>query len=313
MRRKMRSQGNITTSDRASWLLLTGMAGACLLASHRLGFSVDYPRALLPTLGLLILLGTTIAGRFRHSPRLEAGGTAFLQMTLFTILGVVLAYALAARAGPLWDARLAAADRWLGFDWPAIYRAADTAPAAVWIGALAYHSLVLQMIVCIVALSGTGRADALRIAVAGAILSGALTIAISGAIPAMGNVFDPARYTNLWPSIAWLERNLIAGLRDGRERTLDLSYLMGIVSFPSYHATLPVILAWAQRDVPVLRILAPAWALVTIIATPLFGGHYAVDVLAGLALGMFGIALAPYLVIERSASPCSATLLPAPR
>ena len=287
------------TSDMASWVLLTLMTCACLFACRGLGFVVSAPRAILPGVGVLILIGGLVAGRRRSKPRLEAGAAAFLQMTLFTLLGVVFAYALAARAGPLWDRRLAAADVWLGFDWPAIWRAADAHPAAIWVGGIAYHSLVLQMIVCIVVLSGTRRIDVLRTAVAAAILGGTVTIAISGVVPAMGNVFDPAGYTHLWPSIAWLEHDLITGLRDGRARVLDLSFLMGIVSFPSYHATLPVILAWAQRDVPVLRIVAPLWALLTIAATPLFGGHYAVDVLAGLALAVIAISVAPSLVSRR--------------
>jgi hypothetical protein len=132
------------------------------------------------------------------------------------------------------------------------------------------------------------------------VASGFATILVSGLVPAAGNLFDPADYRHLWPSIAWMERDLIAGLRDGTGRVLDLSYLMGIVSFPSFHATLPVILAWAQRDVRGLRVAAPVWGAVTVLATPLFGGHYAVDVLGGLALAVPAIAVAPWLARRRS-------------
>ena len=284
-----------STSDTAAWLLVTLMAGGCLLACHGLGFVVD-PLAAVPAgIGVAVLIGAMLFARARGRVRLDLGTTAFLQMTLFTLLGVVLAYALAARGGPLWDGRLAAADVRLGLDWPAIRDAADRMPAALWIGGLAYHSLVVQMIVCIVALSAAGRATALRRAVVAAVLSGAVIIAISAAMPAMGNLVDPVRYRHLWPSVAWQERALIAGLRDGSGRVLDLTRLMGIVSFPSYHATLPVILAWALRDVRGLRFAAPACAGVTILATPLFGGHYGVDVLAGLALAVVAIAVAPRL------------------
>ena len=180
-----------------------------------------------------------------------------------------------------------------------MFAAADRSPGALWIGGLAYHSLTVQMIVCIVVLSATGSIDTLRVAVAAAILGGFVTIAISGALPAAGNMFDAAAYRHLWPSVAWIERDLIAGLRDGSWRTLDLTRVMGIVSFPSYHATLPVILAWAQRDVRGWRVAAAVWAGVTIVFTPLFGGHYGVDVLAGLAVALVAIAAAPYLVWRR--------------
>lgn len=287
------------TSDAAAWWMLAAMLVACLAAAWGLGFRVDAWRAVPPAIGIALLAGGALLGRRRGQPRLAAGSTAFLQMTLFTLLGVVLAYALAARAGALWDARLAAADRALGFDWPAVFAAADRSRIALWIGGVAYHSLTLQMVTCIVAMSAYAQVDRLRVAVAAAILSGFVTILVSWWTPAMGNVFDPAAYRHLWPSIAWMEQAMIAGLRGGTWRTLDLTQLMGIVSFPSYHATLPVILSWAQRDTPGWRFVAPVWAGVTIIATPLFGGHYGVDVLAGLALAPAALAVAPRLVRAR--------------
>lgn len=276
------------------------MIAACVLAALGMRFVVDAARALVPIMGVAILSGAVVVGRSTDRPRLALGATAFLQMTLFTIVGVVLAYVFAARGAPLWDASLAAADSRIGLDWPAIFAAADRWPVALWIGAVAYHGLTLQMIACIVILSATRRAQALRLAVVAAIASGFVTIAISAVMPAMGNVFDPAGYRHLWPSIAWMERDLITGLRDGSGRVLDLSQLMGIVTFPSYHATLPVILAWALRDVRGVRVAAPIVAAMTVLATPLFGGHYGVDVAAGLTLAGVAIVLAPYIVTKRT-------------
>lgn len=287
------------TSDTAAWWLLATMFAACLAAAWGLGFRVDVWRALPAALGVALLAVGALVGRRRAQLRLAAGATAFLQMTLFTLIGVVFAYSLAARSGALWDARLAAADRALGFDWPAVFAAADRAPVALWIGGVAYHSLTLQMVTCIVAMSACSQFDRLRVAVTAAILAGFVTILVSLWTPAMGNVFDPAGFRRLWPSIAWLEQAMIAGLRDGTWRTLDLTQLMGIVSFPSYHATLPVILSWAQRNTPGWRFVAPVWAGVTIVATPLFGGHYGVDVLAGLALASAALAVAPWLARQR--------------
>jgi hypothetical protein len=298
------------STDRFAWTLVGGMALTTLFACGAAGFMLDLRRALLPAGGLLVLLGGVVAGRRLGRPRLTAGSSAFLQMTLFSILGVALSYALAAGAGPVWDAQFAAADAALGFDWPAVYRAADAMPAALWVGGIAYHSLTLHMIVCIVALAGTRRFAALRVCVAAAILAGFVTVLASGVLPGNGIVVDPAGYRNLWPSIAWLERDLVAGLRDGSLRTLDLGQLMGIVTFPSYHATLPLIFIWAQREVPYLRIVGPVWAGLTIIATPLFGGHHGVDVLAGLALAPPAIYIARRLVLGTPLATVRSTLLP---
>ena len=148
------------------------------------------------------------------------------------------------------------------------------------------------MVVAILALSRAARFETLRLTVAAAVLSGFVTILVSAAMPAAGNLFDPERYQHLWPSVAWLERDQIAGLRDGAGRVLDLSVLMGIVSFPSFHATLAALFIWCARDLPGLRWPLQVWAALTIVAPPVFGGHYAVEVIAGLLLAPPAIAAA---------------------
>ena len=269
---------------RFAWWLIVAMLAAFLLISSRDPFTVDGARAIVPLAGIAALAGSMWFGRRARHPRLALASEAFLQMTLFTILGVVLAYAIAARGGVLWDDRLAAADRALGVDWPALRALLDRLPPLVWLLGLAYHSLVVQMIVAIVALSQAARGQVLRVMVGAAILSGFVTILASALFPAMGNVFDPAAYRHLWPSVAWLETGLIAGLRDGSVRVVDLGAMMGIVTFPSFHATLSLIFIWAFGHLPRWAVPAQCWSALTIVATPVFGGHYAVDVLAGLAL-----------------------------
>jgi membrane-associated phospholipid phosphatase len=282
-----------------AWGLIAGMLIAFLLAQHRHAFTFDAVRAVPATIGLVALMLAVWIGERTGRPRLAAGATAFLQMTLFTLLGVVLAYAFAADAGPLWDGSLAAADHALGFDWRSILLSLDRSVPLIWLLGFAYHSLTLQMIVIIVALSAASRFETLRAMVAAAILSGFVTILISAFTPAMGNLYDPGDYSHLWPSIAWLERDLIGGLRDGSMRVLDLTMLMGIVSFPSFHATLAAIFIWAWRAIPGMKWPGAVWAIVTIVATPVFGGHYGVDVLMGLALAPPAILLVRGLTPRR--------------
>ena len=285
--------------DTPSWLLIAAMLMSFLAAQYHHRFTVDPIRAA-PVIVSLMALGIALAiGKYTARPRLMAGATAFLQMTLFTVFGVILAYALAANSGPLWDTRLAAADRAIGFEWPMMLALLDKFPPAIWLLGVAYHSLTLQMIVVIVALSGMGKFETLRTMVCAAILSGFITILISGLTPAMGNLFDPSHYTHLWPSVAWLEQGLISGLRDGSLRVLDLTMLMGIVSFPSFHATLAAIFIWALGAVPRLALPGRAWAILTIGATPIFGGHYGVDVVMGLILALPAILAAHYLTRRR--------------
>lgn len=279
------------------------MTASCIVLSFALDFRFVMPNSLIPLGALGVLWAATLVGKLQKRPMLRAGATAFLQMTLFTLFGVVLSYAMAACAGPLWDARLGALDQALGFNLPAILGVADRLGGALWLGGLAYHSLTLQMILCIVVLSATGQVDRLRISVTAAIASGFVTIIISGVMPALGNIFDPEDYRHLWPSVAWRDRDLLVGLRDGSWRIIDLAHLTGIVTFPSYHAALPVILTWATVRTPGWRLIMPVWATLTVVATPLFGGHYAVDVLAGAALGVLALRLAPAVVCRSTSLP----------
>ncbi len=279
-------------SDLASWLLLAAMCLCFLAMQPREPLRVDAARAVLPGVGIAALAVWVMLAK---GERLRAAAVAFLQMTLFTLLGVALAYAAAAGAGALRDAQLAAADRALGFDWPALRAALDGAPVLLWVFRAAYASLIAQMVVVILALAVAGRIERLRVAVCAAVLAGFVTILVAALVPAMGNLFDPAGYHHLPASIAWQERGIITGLRDGSLRVLDLSAMMGIVSFPSYHATLAAIFVWAFRGLPWGR-RGTAWAALTIVATPVFGGHYAVDVLAGLLLAPASLWAAKRLV-----------------
>ena len=272
--------------------LLALMAFACVAFVWGRGFGVDWLRAI-PAATMLygLTLARSIARR-RGRRLAEAVATAFLQMTGFTLLGVMLAYAIAAHPAPLWDAQLAAADRALGFDWPAILAALDRSPVLIMALGVAYHSLSVQMVIAILLLGISGRVETLRLTVCATVLSGFATILVSAAMPALGNLFDPGRYLHLWPSIAWAERDLIAGLRDGTGRVLDLSMPMGIVSFPSFHATLSALFVWSARDTGRACWPLRAWAVLTIGATPVFGGHYAIEVIAGLLLAPPAIAAA---------------------
>jgi hypothetical protein len=284
------------TSDAASWWLLGGTAALLVLCMARTGFSIAPGSSPLPLLGLTVLLVTALVGRARNMPRLTAAATAFLQLTLFTILGVMLSYVLAARAGPMWDTQLAAWDAWLQIDWPAIRAALDKSPGAVWVLGLAYNGLVAQMIVVVVALSVLGRFRVLRVTVAAALLSGLATILVSGILPAAGNLFDPSQYSHLWTPVALAQAPLIAGLRDGSVRVLDLSAMQGIVTFPSYHAALAAIFIFAFRHTGRLAAPGSISAGVTIAATPIGGGHYAIDVIGGLGLAAASLVLAAWLV-----------------
>ena len=75
------------------------------------------------------------------------------------------------------------------------------------------------------------------------------------------------------------------GLRDGTWRTLIAGRSSrGIITFPSLHAALAVIVAAALWPLARLRWVFVVLNTAMLIATPIDGSHYFVDVLAGVAL-----------------------------
>ena len=76
-------------------------------------------------------------------------------------------------------------------------------------------------------------------------------------------------------------------LREGTLPTIALSEIRGLVTFPSFHACLAVLTAWALAPVPVIGPLAALLNGAILVATLGAGGHYLPDVLAGTLMGIF--------------------------
>ena len=75
-------------------------------------------------------------------------------------------------------------------------------------------------------------------------------------------------------------------------RHLELLGLGGIVTFPSFHAASAVLFGWALWAVRWLRPLALLINGAMLAATPLNGGHYFIDLIAGVAIAVLAIVAA---------------------
>ena len=78
-------------------------------------------------------------------------------------------------------------------------------------------------------------------------------------------------------------------LRDGSLRALDLFQLGGVVTFPSFHAAAAVLYAWALWPVCWIRWLALLPNAAMLVATPIGGGHFLADVIAGIIVAGLSI------------------------
>jgi len=232
----------------------------------------------------------------KPEPTLRGMALATAALLVFTVAIAVLHYLAATLGWPLVDAKLAAAEAALGFDWRAFVASIEAHPLLARGLAIAYHSSGPQVAVVVIALSALRRFGRLWRFIRLFAVTLLVVIAVSSLFPALGPY---AHYALVDGGTSRLETigatwhlEPMAGLRSGDLMALALSDLRGIATFPSFHVCLALITAWALLPVPVLGPLAIVLNGTIVVATIAAGGHYLLDVLAGGALGVLAIALA---------------------
>lgn len=86
--------------------------------------------------------------------------------------------------------------------------------------------------------------------------------------------------------------------RYGSQPTIDFTKMSGVVTFPSFHVIMAICVAYALRGMGVLTIFAFCGFAAVAISTIPIGGHYVVDVIAGIML--WGILLLMGLQFDRA-------------
>jgi membrane-associated phospholipid phosphatase len=90
-----------------------------------------------------------------------------------------------------------------------------------------------------------------------------------------------------------------ADLRNGALRAIDPFNNQGLVVFPSFHAALAVLCAFAAMPLRILKIPLLVLNLLVILASPAMGGHYFIDIFAGIFLAALTISLPGFNLSSR--------------
>ncbi|MHA6717928.1 phosphatase PAP2 family protein [Sphingomonas sp. RS6] len=270
-------------------------AAACFLLFVTLLTMSGMPPTTGSRLRLLILCGT-FAGAMLVDParlgRLRGlciAADGFLLFSAMSATGAIASYLAMRNSGPFTDAWLAQADGMVGFDWLGFRSAVDRIPLLRATLEQAYYSCFLLPPAIAILLGMSGRAERLYKMLAAFGIGLAATVAIFLFFPAEA-AFQHYGYRPM-PSNAVSYGVLISQLHDGPPEPVDLNALGGIITFPSFHATMAILFAWAlwplrRLRVPNLGINGLMW----ISAIPV-GGHDAVDLIggsliAGISLGL---------------------------
>ena len=283
---------------RWNWLLLAGMTATLLAALALTRFSIEPMSALTP----ILVIGAYAAYayyNFRH-PRKRDPFVVFTlgstgQMLLIPAVMTPLTYVAASANLPMQDALLHAVDRALHLDWVAYYNLFyehhPLLVAAVW----SYALIGCPIFAVPIALGWTGRYWRLQVFALAFALALIVTTLVSIFVPAIGtygllgvqpdpNVFTPGGYV--------AQAQNLPLVRDGTLRELSYRSLVGVVTFPSFHAASAVLYLWAFWPVRRLGPVAAAANIMMLLATPVVGGHYFIDIFAGIAVAIAAIAAA---------------------
>jgi membrane-associated phospholipid phosphatase len=217
--------------------------------------------------------------RFREEPRVARTVLTMTLLLVFSNVAAVFSYLVVSTNARLVDEALSAWDHALGFDWWSLYVRSRAYPHVMLSLQCAYYSLLPQLVILTLFLGFSGRIDRLTTFIDLFVISSLCTIVISGIVPAAGP-------WKLAPAKGVVDTHLVSQfepIRAGSLRTIDLLDMQGLISMPSLHTIIALLIVYVMWRTP-LRYVFALLNIVTIAATPIVGGHYLVDLLAGAVL-----------------------------
>jgi len=290
----------------ASWLVL-----ALLLWDARLEIAPTGPAA---AAAFCWLLGAATVAWLLRNPSDRAEQVArdaaeyfgiFVALALFGVLG---SYAVAAQTFGYSDASLARLDRAVGFDWVAWYGFVARHPALQVAERVAYQCIYVSPVALLAYYAATGRKHEARIFIASVWIAAVLTLLLFVLVPARGPLAavwqGPIPYM---PASALYQSELIPQLRSHGLGEIHLETLQGVVCAPSFHAASGVLYMIAAWRAPPLRWPLLAINTAMLLATPVEGTHYLVDILAGAAVAIVSVLLVKLLARRFAARAVEAT------
>ncbi|CAM3146707.1 Inositolphosphotransferase Aur1/Ipt1 domain-containing protein [Sphingomonas antarctica] len=256
----------------------------------------NLPYYLAGALAFAIYIG--VPDSWRHGRAMIEGAEYYAVLTLTMLIGAVASYPVAALTHGYHDETLNRIDQLMGFDWLAWYRVVAAHPVLQTLGVAVYRSIYVTPALLLAWYAGTGqRTEAYRLIVA---------FQIAAILTLGGYVFLPAvgPFSYLWrgaapylPESEMWQAGLIPMLRAHELGVVDLAHLRGLVSAPSFHAAAAVLFinfAWRARA---LRWPLIALNVAMLVATPVEGTHYLIDLIIGAVVA--GVALVATEVLAR--------------
>lgn len=235
----------------------------------------------------------------RPDPKIAGPCWSLFTYALFMPSAIMLSYLVGSLNFPMAENTLVNMDAMLGFNWLAAIQTFTELPSWVSIASTKiYASSIWVMFLVACFLIFTGKHRRLDEYIVYFIVTCVFTSAIAGVMPATNayEFFQPgnATYDKLSPIVGRGYYDDLFALRDGSLRQLKLVDVQGLVSFPSFHTIVSLILIYVMRGTGIFFAISLIWNVGIIATTPFDGAHYLVDIIGGVM-----VMLASVLLIRR--------------
>lgn len=274
------------------WLFLAGLMVVNLswiALDHRLSLTFGAAGPM-----LLVALGTPLAlayGEIRRESFDRLLKILFKMLMVAFFAGLMtqqvnlFSHLLMTRGFPLTDDLLQSWDRMLGFDWNGYVAFMGQWNWSRLALAISYSRLIpLAFVLMISSCIILDRDDRVNEIAFLSMVSGLACVTISACLPSEG----------AWSSLATDQTKRLLGgtfladmvdqiraLRGEDPVAFDFRDMQGLANFPSYHTCLAIIVMWCSRGRWYTALLGGLAGLAILAATPVYGGHYLVDLLGG--------------------------------
>lgn len=213
--------------------------------------------------------------------------SAALFFLIATNILSITSYLMTSIVFPLQDVALNGFDHLLGFNFENTVLALNHYPWLIKILSLFYHSSIGQMILIVILLSAMmpeKLAEFCRLY----LIVISITFVIAMFYPAIGAYeylqISPELLDNFDPNVGRIHIEPLLRLRENNGFLVSFSNITGLVSFPSFHTSLAILITYSLRDIKWVFPFAIVANIIVLIATVPIGGHYLTDILAGIVL-----------------------------
>jgi membrane-associated phospholipid phosphatase len=182
-------------------------------------------------------------------------------------------------------------DRHLGLDWLLVMRGFDRRPLLLTILNAAYATFTAQLIGTALVLTAAGRKRELDRFFVTFLSASVLAELASVLVPTLGPMVTLARDASFQHvrTIGRATGDIMLALRSGSLRVVDLDAIDGIISFPSLHAAVAVIVPYTLRwNRPLFWPVLILDGVMLVSALP-SGNHYLSDLIGGVVVATLAI------------------------